>query len=409
MSLTLKQIISAILIVILVVVIGFWGSDTLKTLGEKFEWNLFLTQEEISSQKDARESFSDTISMLSSCIEDTSTNCFCSKSEFGYPTDYSLTIEKKGENSILKLNTPRINLEEREMETSFCFLTQLWSTYPLLLGESNILKLLYGKNEVDVLSNDNSVISPRLFNSSLLFYKLGNKICIVPKDVAKEYEPLSLTCSKKDEIYNSEDSAIEAFDSGLNIASLDNFFAVVAENAGWESNWLKVMKGILFISSYESNKFINNGIEYDSSAQTYSGNNKKGIYMLTSDQILNINSDPNIINHEFNEYINEQGYGDVELTNDMISSLLINDNTFSARIGFIYFTNVLMDANKIGELNTVQSTKDIFNIWLRYYHGKNISYNTYLEKINVLNDYAKFIGVGKSEVLEESNSPHRIQ
>ncbi|MBT4334564.1 hypothetical protein HOD61_01985 [archaeon] len=391
MSLTLKQIISAILIVVLVVVVGWWGSDTLTTLGHKFEWDLFITQEEISTQKDARDIFEDTFLLLSLCAEDESNNCFCTKSEIGYPTGYSLLIEKKGMHSLLKLNTPKLELVERTLDSSFCFILEPWkSAIDLNVGQ---LILLYGTNDLHIDEFEGN------FDSSLLFYKVSDNICIISESVAKEYDLLTLECSQKDESFEDKDDALSSFDSSVRISSLNNLISLVSLNLDINNNLANLLKGIIFIESYDSGIFINTNIVYDPSKSVYMGGNKKGLSMLEFNGFRSVYDALN--GFEGEEIVDVYGYDSIDWNNEKISAVLINDNEFAIALAYSHLLN-----NYSGE--QIYTTQDIFDIWLKYYNGKSITYSQYQEKMNILNNHNNNLGVTDSSVLGENSSPHII-
>jgi len=392
MSLTFKQIISAILIVILVTVVGLWGSDTLTTLGHKFEWDLFITQEEISAQRDAKDIFEDSISMILFCNEDESISCFCTKNEVAYPTGYFITIEKKGINSLIKLNTPSIELTEKKIEIPFCFILEPWtSSIDINVGQ---LKLMYGTNDLLVDEYRGQ------FNPNLLFYKnADNKICILSKAVASEYDDITLECSKKDEVFETKEAALDAYDSGISISSLDDIFSLLSLNIGLSDDMINLMKGIIFIESYDSGIFINNNILSDPSTNIFFGGSKKGLAMLEMSGFKSFNS---ILNTEEGEQIVElYGYESLNWNNEFASAVLLNDNEFSVAMGYVHLNNNYVSSQ-------ISTTQDIFDAWLNYYNGKSVTYDEYFEKMNILNNYYTQFEVTISEILEEESNPHKI-
>ena len=252
---------------------------------------------------------------------------------------------------------------------------------------------MYGTNDLHIDEFEGN------FDSSLLFYKVSDNICIISESVAKEYDLLTLECSQKDESFEDKDDALSSFDSSVRISSLNNLISLVSLNLDINNNLANLLKGIIFIESYDSGIFINTNIVYDPSKSVYMGGNKKGLSMLEFNGFRSVYDALN--GFEGEEIVDVYGYDSIDWNNEKISAVLINDNEFAIALAYSHLLN-----NYSGE--QIYTTQDIFDIWLKYYNGKSITYSQYQEKMNILNNHNNNLGVTDSSVLGENSSPHII-
>ena len=72
MELSIKNIIVAFFVIVVVGVVGWWGSNTILDLSHQYGWDMFVSQEEIKNQRDSKEIFSDMIVQVNDCLIDES-------------------------------------------------------------------------------------------------------------------------------------------------------------------------------------------------------------------------------------------------------------------------------------------------------------------------------------------------
>ncbi|MBT6824129.1 hypothetical protein HOA59_01695 [archaeon] len=392
MDLSVKNIMAAFFVIIVVGVVGWWGSNAILDLSHQYGWDMFVSQEEIKNQKDSKEIFSDMLIQVHDCLMDEDSGCVCIDEEFSFPSEYLIELEQEGLSTKISLKSSRIDLAEERINFVPCALIDKDSSFVEI---SDKISLIYGSNSLTLNNYEGG------FDPSLIFYKLSDdKICVMSIAVSREKGDLSLVCSEKNERFGSFSEAVNSYDSGLDSSSLNSLISLASLNSNFVSNAEKVMEGIIYIESYTGGKFINREILYNSNSEVYVEGKGNGISML---EIKGSKSAYSVLeSSEGKSLMNLYGYGGVDFDDSSLAAVLVNNNELSIAFGYLYL---------IGSTNSfsnIESTKEIFNIWLNDYHKFSISYSEYVDKMNILNNNANLIGVSSSQILEEGNNPHII-
>jgi len=389
---TIKHIISGIFVVMIIVLVGFWGNSTLTTLANQYGWDLFIGADEIAAQKDSKEIFDDLTLSLTECMSDESVNCFCIKEEINLPTDFRLEFSKKESSTDVILKSSRVTLDEKNINFIPCLLLEPWRSSVSLNGP---LTLLYGNDKI--INKDYE----GFFDSSSVFYKMeNNNLCIVSVEVANSYDIISLECSEKDESFDSWIDAAIVFDSEIDNVQLNQYVSLASINSNFVNNADKIIKGIIYLESYNNGIFTNREILKHQGTGKYFEGKGKGISSL---QVIESGPAYEAIgSDEGRRILNLYGYSDVDFSDDYLSALLINDPEFSISLAYVYLSNSIED------FSNVQNTNDLFKLWLINYNKASLEYGDYVNKINLLNSRVFDIGIENSQVISEDQNPHRI-
>jgi len=391
-ELSIKNIIVAFFVIVVVGVVGWWGSNTILDLSHQYGWDMFVSQEEIKNQRDSKEIFSDMIVQVNDCLIDEDSGCVCMDEEVSFPSGYHIRMEQEGLSTKISLKSSRIDLAEETIAFIPCALLEGDSSF-VEIGDK--ISLIYGPNSL-TLNNYEGVFDP-----SLIFYKLSNdKICVMSIAVSREKGDLSLVCSEKNEKFESFPEAVNNYDSGLDSNSLDSLISLASLNSNFVNGAEKVMEGIIYIESYTGENFVNREILYNSNSEIYVEGKGNGISML---EIKGSKSAYTVLrSSEGENLMNLYGYGGVNFDDSSLAAVLVNNNELSISFGYLYLIE------SIDSFSNVDSTNDIFNIWLNNYHKFSIPYSEYVDKMNILNNNANLIGVSSSQILKEDKTPHII-
>ena len=328
---------------------------------------------------------------LNKCIEDDSINCFCVKEDINFPTDFRLELlQNTGTNIILR--SSRIKLNEKSIDANICLLIEPETSS---INPEGSLTLLYGNNKI---INENYEGS---FDPSLVFYKSeNNEFCILSTETANFYDSINLECSEKDESFDSLMDAISIYDAEIDSDQLSQYISLASLNANFIGGAEEVIKGIIYLESFQNGIFINREIVKHQGTGKYIEGNGKGISSLNV--VESGSAYESISLDEGRRILNLYGYNNVEFNDDYLSAILINDPEFSISLAYVYLLN------EVGSFSDVKNTNDIFEVWLNYYHRANIDYDEYVNKINLLNSHILDIGTESSQILNIDETPHLI-